>query len=750
MSKQTTQATNATVTKSQQKTAPTPIQEVVAAPEMGGLFEQTGMSSFQDSASQLNDPNLQRIQRQMMANRLGQQQGNSHLGQVMAFVRQNQPTAPSQPNKIQTIRATPSEKHLAEAIDEKQSVAPMPLEIEHKHDPIPNQLSANSSSPVSYKSFKPLDNPSSGGVVVQRGIGDFVGNALEGAKSLGSRALSGLQRLGSGVLSRLQQLGSGVVEKLEQMGEAAVVWGPRIAQFVANPVAAFTGTLWLSFPSKIKLLLIDKVLEYSDAIFSRLRSGWVALIGPIWPLIGSFMSGFIRRMSQVHDKEKVTLSDKLASIMRGGSLTFLWGVIKGLSLGLWDVIKMPYDLVVGLIDGIQFIGKVLSRFGLEAIQAGASMVAEALPAAFDGLRQMIMNPRRAVRFLQIIWDSISGAISRVGEGLAGALLRFVRLPDDQMGEQVGRLASEFAVDALLAVFTAGTGALIRRGAAIVRRFMAWFRRGGRAVGKMVRMIRSAIEPLLSGTRRIGQLFRGSRFGGWMNDFGRWLNQLWDSVGDVARRGRRGTGQGRSGRRAIGEAADDVGDASRRGRRVGNDVAENAKEYAKAKAITAANEQMGTPTPALIRLLLGRFPSRRFRAVPLAPGHSRIIMRAVLDNDYKPANPDKVINVLSDFRSRTMRFGNETFVLDKRGMKHMLERHHPDFWDGSTKTKQSFFDNSPNIDELANTIGEVMNRNRDLLFRKGSNGMYQLPPTEIDGITYILGINNGRVGQFYPL
>lgn len=42
-----------------------------------------------------------------------------------------------------------------------------------------------------------------------------------------------------------------------------------------------------------------------------------------------------------------------------------------------------------------------------------------------------------------------------------------------------------------------------------------------------------------------------------------------------------------------------------------------------------------------------------------------------------ANPEKVVNPLSNFQSREMTFGNQQFLLDKKGMKHILERHHPD-------------------------------------------------------------------------
>ncbi|MDG6614265.1 RHS repeat-associated core domain-containing protein, partial [Staphylococcus aureus] len=44
-----------------------------------------------------------------------------------------------------------------------------------------------------------------------------------------------------------------------------------------------------------------------------------------------------------------------------------------------------------------------------------------------------------------------------------------------------------------------------------------------------------------------------------------------------------------------------------------------------------------------------------------------------------AKPEKVVNDLKNFEGKNFHFGNETFKLDKAGMKHILERHHPEYW-----------------------------------------------------------------------
>ncbi|WP_354626824.1 S-type pyocin domain-containing protein [Morganella morganii] len=113
-----------------------------------------------------------------------------------------------------------------------------------------------------------------------------------------------------------------------------------------------------------------------------------------------------------------------------------------------------------------------------------------------------------------------------------------------------------------------------------------------------------------------------------------------------------------------------------------------------------------------------------------------------------AKPHEVVNELNDFKSKDFHIGNQTFKLDKPGMKHILERYHPDFWDGSIKSTQSFFNKDMSVSELTDAIDRVMQQNRDILLEKGSLRMYQIEG-EYNGDMYTLGLKNGRIGQFYP-
>lgn len=109
----------------------------------------------------------------------------------------------------------------------------------------------------------------------------------------------------------------------------------------------------------------------------------------------------------------------------------------------------------------------------------------------------------------------------------------------------------------------------------------------------------------------------------------------------------------------------------------------------------------------------------------------------------------LLNGLSNFQGKNFQFGSQFFVLDKKGMKHILERHHPHYWRGESKKTQTFFDDHMSISDIQDAISDVLKQNRERLLQRGPKGMYQLAGIS-GGREYVLGINQGRIGQFYPL
>jgi len=126
---------------------------------------------------------------------------------------------------------------------------------------------------------------------------------------------------------------------------------------------------------------------------------------------------------------------------------------------------------------------------------------------------------------------------------------------------------------------------------------------------------------------------------------------------------------------------------------------------------------------------------------------RIAQEIITQAKKLPRAQDKLLQVLSQFKSKKIKIGTHTFLLDKQGLKHILERHHPKYWKGKTKLKQSFFHKDITIPEIVKIIKQVIKQNRKLILKQGTNNFYKIDGV-INGLKYIVGFDNGRIGQFY--
>lgn len=114
-----------------------------------------------------------------------------------------------------------------------------------------------------------------------------------------------------------------------------------------------------------------------------------------------------------------------------------------------------------------------------------------------------------------------------------------------------------------------------------------------------------------------------------------------------------------------------------------------------------------------------------------------------------ASPERVSRALADLSPRRFHVGGQDIDLTQNGMRHILTRHHPDFWDGSTKSTQTFFDRRMTPADIQEAVGEVLRQNRRA-FSEGRAGATGQIEGVIDGVRYRLGTIDGRVGQFYPV
>ena len=115
--------------------------------------------------------------------------------------------------------------------------------------------------------------------------------------------------------------------------------------------------------------------------------------------------------------------------------------------------------------------------------------------------------------------------------------------------------------------------------------------------------------------------------------------------------------------------------------------------------------------------------------------------------YVVAPASRVVNALRKFAPITFRAGSNVVRLDKSAMKHILQRHHPQYWNGTTKSTQSFFNPKMSVSDVRATIHGALRQHAASLRKLGSKtGTYT---GTYNGVKYKLVVSKGRVVQFYP-
>ncbi|MDQ1126529.1 hypothetical protein QE428_001562 [Microbacterium sp. SORGH_AS 505] len=116
--------------------------------------------------------------------------------------------------------------------------------------------------------------------------------------------------------------------------------------------------------------------------------------------------------------------------------------------------------------------------------------------------------------------------------------------------------------------------------------------------------------------------------------------------------------------------------------------------------------------------------------------------------YVPAAASTVTNALKNFTTLQLRAGAHTFKLDKAGIRHILTRHHPKYWDGSTKATQTFFNPNMSVADVKALVHVAMKQWPNTRKSKGTGSTFTLSGSA-EGVKYTMTIQNGRVVQFYP-
>src|SRR6185437_16309113 len=92
----------------------------------------------------------------------------------------------------------------------------------------------------------------------------------------------------------------------------------------------------------------------------------LALLGLLWPIVKAGVLGFLQKVRALKPEEKITITNKLATIMTGSDPKFLLGFVVGLLKGIWTLVAQPFQLVWQLASGAvklaDWLGGTVSDF----------------------------------------------------------------------------------------------------------------------------------------------------------------------------------------------------------------------------------------------------------------------------------------------------------------------------------------------------------------------------------------------------
>lgn len=105
----------------------------------------------------------------------------------------------------------------------------------------------------------------------------------------------------------------------------------------------------------------------------------------------------------------------------------------------------------------------------------------------------------------------------------------------------------------------------------------------------------------------------------------------------------------------------------------------------------------------------------------------------------------------NFVNSTISVGGSKVVLSKGRMQHILQRHHPSYWNGTVTKKQSFFDPSLRVNDIKNIVHSVVRGNSSEISRNVSNRTKSVVFGRVNGVRYRVSIDSsGHVTQVIPV
>lgn len=116
------------------------------------------------------------------------------------------------------------------------------------------------------------------------------------------------------------------------------------------------------------------------------------------------------------------------------------------------------------------------------------------------------------------------------------------------------------------------------------------------------------------------------------------------------------------------------------------------------------------------------------------------------------NPANVSKVLLNYPSKKIIPSRVSYPLTitKERMEHILVRHHPLFWNGTIKSRQSFFSKNTSVGAIDNIIIQIIDQNRVAISKTTPKTGFTQYVGKYNKVNYKIGINKGEVTQFFPM
>ncbi len=206
--------------------------------------------------------------------------------------------------------------------------------------------------------------------------------------------------------------------------------------------------MWNQLPESVQSAAIDRFIDRTIEVVDMLPN-----IHPSDRYSKVVLKSFLRKIKEEDASVKVGMLRKFSSIIFGGNLSFMWGLLKGLLVGFFadgilGLIQMVIDLVCLVPQLISFVQNILETMPdlresfmetMESLRDLGQRAHDAIANVQEDIMLLLSDPSKLWEMINGIDEQLMQMSEQVGEQGADLLVRIYRMPGEQMGFMLGRL-----------------------------------------------------------------------------------------------------------------------------------------------------------------------------------------------------------------------------------------------------------------------------------------------------------------------